>query len=372
MEQNIAYEHFEALTERIYFFFDCAGVCVRHDFAEVEIHNAWVTILNSALTQIYDQLCEIKELMRFSFLSDKRAEFTELLSTYEKGLLLVRELIHDETFSITSGKIKALLTEGVMGFRHKVSDDEDYYMDLFNAEYNRYKASNQSRQEQIYDQDACDLLYQFPDDNQRKGIMLAKRRDQLFADEIGRIFHDNGRELRLLSASIVDMQLTDNIRINSFFDKYLAFEIANAKLEERDSVEIRNIVFKENVDVTKVMKQLMAFVDNKLITAQKHWYVVYLVFKEKKWLIITKQTMFREQINLVFQDRLKCTQDDFSEVDSYYKKTPYSQWSLANSQAPAGCETYIKIAKTLGEEFTEMKYAKPGLLINTKGKMSFR
>ena len=122
-----------------------------------------------------------------------------------------------------------------------------------------------------------------------------------------------------------------------------------------------------NVDVDKVIKKLNEYVDNKLRKAQRHWYIVYRVFLNKKWLSKQTHTKFIEQINNIFENKLKYTCYDSKEIPSYFKnkEKSYLDWTLDDIEAPQNCDEFKDIAKTLHDEFTDEKYAKPGKVINT-------
>ena len=181
------------------------------------------------------------------------------------------------------------------------------------------------------------------------------------------------KALWLLCTSILVMHNKNNgkdyceIDVLSFFDKYLAFLIADdyCNKKEEDNT-FKNIIFKENVDVDKVIRKLNDFVDKRVISAKRHWYIAYRVFLKKEWLAKGNQTKFREQINSIFGDKLDCTENDFKAVDGYYKKNDYLDWSLEDNDAPQHCDDIKKIALALHNEFTDDKYAKPGKMINTR------
>ena len=122
------------------------------------------------------------------------------------------------------------------------------------------------------------------------------------------------------------------------------------------------------MDVDKVIKKLNEYVDNKLIKAQRHWYIVYLVFLKKNWLSKKTQTKFIEQINYIFSNKLKCTKHDFKERPDYLKgkDNNYIDWTLDDIKAPQNCDELKNIAMTLHNEFTDEKYAIPGKVINRR------
>jgi len=146
----------------------------------------------------------------------------------------------------------------------------------------------------------------------------------------------------------------------------LALKIAKQHCEIKNEPAVKNIVFKENVDVDKVMRKIDDLLKKKVITAQRHWFIVYKVFKEKKWLKKETNRAFIEQMNSLFASNLRCSSEDFKKIDRYFKDKNYEEWSLEDAQAPSCCERYRDIASMMDQEFTESKYAKPGKMINTK------
>lgn len=134
----------------------------------------------------------------------------------------------------------------------------------------------------------------------------------------------------------------------------------------------KNIAFKENVDVDKLMLKLKDLIEDKTLNAQKHWFIVYKVFFNKNWLKKSTQRLFIDQINSAFSTLLKCSAADFHEINSYFKQNDYNEWTLADCDAPQCCDLYREIADKLDDEFQDAKYAKPGTVINTKRVEKFR
>lgn len=120
------------------------------------------------------------------------------------------------------------------------------------------------------------------------------------------------------------------------------------------------------------MLKLKDLIEDKILCAQKHWFIVYKVFLSKNWLKKSTQRLFVDQINSAFSTKLKCSTDDFHEINSYFKNTDYTEWTLADMDAPPCCEAYREIADKLDLEFQESKYAKPGTFINARKIEKFR
>lgn len=177
----------------------------------------------------------------------------------------------------------------------------------------------------------------------------------------------------MVQQTIIDNEPEDfDPTIGRIFDVELEKGWLDHFMEENDMETYENLVFKENVDVGKVMKQLTVFVRDKILKSQKHWFIAYQVFQKKDWLKKKTQSAFRDQVNAVFEKVLKCTDDDFRKVDKYFKDNDYADWSLDCTKAPPCCEDYIQIAEALDHEFTDKKYAKPGTTINTRKVEKFR
>ena len=132
------------------------------------------------------------------------------------------------------------------------------------------------------------------------------------------------------------------------------------------------MVFKENVDVDKLMLKLKDLIEDKTLSAQKHWFIVYKVFFNKNWLKKKTQRVFVDQINSAFSTLLKCSTADFHKIDEYFKNNDYTEWTLNDSKAPQCCDAYREIADKLDLEFQESKYAKPGTFINARKIEKFR
>lgn len=153
--------------------------------------------------------------------------------------------------------------------------------------------------------------------------------------------------------------------IDRIFDVELEEGWFDRFMEENGMETYENLIFKDNVDVGKVMRKLREFIVEGTIGAQIQWYVVYKVFKEKNWLVKDTQKAFTQQMNPYFETLLKCTMYDLKKVDIYFKHNSYQSWSPQAPTAPTCCAAYKRLADTLGEEFLDSRYAKPGLTINT-------
>ena len=76
------------------------------------------------------------------------------------------------------------------------------------------------------------------------------------------------------------------------------------------------------------MRKIDDLLKKKVITAQRHWFIVYKVFKEKKWLKKETNRAFIEQMNSLFAPNLRCSSEDFKKIDRYFKDKNYEEWSL--------------------------------------------
>ena len=244
--------------------------------------------------------------------------------------------------------------------------DEKRYEEIFYRELARYRNANAERLEIVYSQDSNDMAFDYPDQNERNIRMVQKRRKELFGTKFGKVYHDQGRNISLLTHHIVDQHEQNYENINLFMERYLAMQIAEEHCTPRQEPAYHNIAFKDNVDVDRVMRKLETYIMDKTLRAQKHWYIVYKVFIEKEWLRSKKQGLFIEQMQLAFDNQLKCSAADFKKVESYFKEKSYTEWSLNDRTAPVCCKRYKEIAVVLDKEFQERSYAIPGTVINTK------
>lgn len=330
---------------------------------------AWNVIMTKYSSEIHSLLIRIKENIQWSFLNDRKVELRKIKINYANVFSTYKEYLGSE-YNNMFNSIISLLDEGANGFRQPMLVD-GYHEELLKKHLDDYRESNKERLTDIYNQDSADKVFKYPDDNQRKAFLLDDRRDQLFADKIGKLFHDHRRIIKPFVIAIIDDNGTNYTEtdIYSFLDKYLAYIIAEEFCNKKEEkITFKNIIFKENVDVDKVIKKLNEYVDNKLIKAQRHWYIVYRVFLNKKWLSKQTHTKFIEQINYIFENKLKYTCYDSKEIPSYFKnkEKSYLDWTLDDIEAPQNCDEFKDIAKTLHDEFTDEKYAKPGKVINTR------
>lgn len=330
---------------------------------------AWRVILDDFIVDMNSTLMNLKGEIQWSLIDDQSKSISEFKSNYGSVIDSYKEYVNDDIRK-TIISIISLLDEGANGFRQSMIE-EGYYEKLFNFHYNNYRKGNESRLELIYNQDFNDLMDNLHDDTLCKKQMVDKRREELFKDKYGMIYHDKCRDIKLVTFSIIESNEKNEVAILSFIDKYLAYNIAiekRDKKEENTESKYENIIFKENVDIDKVIKKLNEYVDNKLIKAQRHWYIVYRVFLNKKWLSKQTHTKFIEQINNIFENKLKYTCYDSKEIPSYFKnkEKSYLDWTLDDIEAPQNCDEFKDIAKTLHYEFTDEKYAKPGKVITTR------
>lgn len=178
---------------------------------------------------------------------------------------------------------------------------------------------------------------------------------------------------RMVQNTIVDNEPEGfDSTIDRIFDVPLEEGWFDRFMEENGMETYENLVFKENVDVGKVMRKLREFIVEGTIGAQIQWYVVYKVFMEKNWLAKNTQKAFAQQMNPYFETLLKCSVEDFKKVGSYFKHDSCKDWSPQAPTAPTCCAAYKGLADTLAEEFQSSRYAKPGLTINTPRHEKFR
>ena len=329
---------------------------------------AWRVILDDFIVDMNSTLMNLKGEIQWSLIDDQSKSISEFKSNYGSVIDSYKEYVNDDIRK-TIISIISLLDEGANGFRQSMIE-EGYYEKLFNFHYNNYRKGNESRLELIYNQDFNDLMDNLHGDTLCKKQMVDKRREELFKDKYGMIYHDKCRDIKLVTFSIIESNEKNEVAILSFIDKYLAYNIAiekRDKKEENTESKYENIIFKENVDIDKVISKLHEYIEKGVIKAKRHWYIVYRVFLKKDWLIKDNQRKFRDQINSVVEDRLKCTKNDFSKLGAYIlnKNIYYLDWSLEDNNAPQNCNDLKKMAKTFHDEFTDEKYAKPGKVINT-------
>lgn len=328
---------------------------------------AWNVIMVKYTKEIQAHLISLKEKIQWSFLNDRKDDFQIIKIDYLNVFSSYKDYLGTE-YSNLFNSIISLLDEGIVGFRQPMIA-EGYHEELLKKHLDDYRKDNNERLTDIYKQDSADKVFKYPDDNQRKAFLLDDRRDQLFADKVGKLFHDHRRIIKPFVIAIIDDNGTNftETDIYSFLDKYLAYIIAEEFCNKKEEkITFKNIIFKENVDVDKVIRKLNDFVTQDVISAKRHWYIAYRVFLKKEWLAKNNQTKFREQINSIPGEKFQCTENDFKAVDKYFKKKHYLDWSLEDNDAPLHCDDIKKIALALHNEFTDEKYAKPGKLINTR------
>ena len=202
--------------------------------------------------------------------------------------------------------------------------------------------------------------------------MLYNRKEKLFNSQFGVVFHNNGRDIKMTVGFILGMKEQTYDNINDFLDKYVSYQIAQEHCEIKKENIFQNIAFKDNVNVDKLMLKLKDLIEDNTLSAQKHWFIVYKVFLSKNWLKKSTQRLFVDQINSAFSTLLKCSTDDFHEINGYFKHNDFTEWTLADCAAPSCCEAYREIADKLDLEFQESKYAKPGTFINARKIEKFR
>ena len=340
------------------------------DSNDSEVKEAWKTILRKHLAAIKSLLEYLKNGIAWSLLDDRKQIFKELFAEISNSLDSYMDYEDEETRR-TINDIIFLYKEGANSFRTSFIN-ESYIIDVFNKELERFREEETSRIEKNYELDSQDIAFKYPDETERKNHMVLKRKEELFDSYFGRAYHDLGREIKLLASYIIDAKLQDYSMIYDFMRKYVALEIAKEKLKVKNESVFQNFIFKDNVDIDKVMRKLEELVKDKTISAQKHWFIVYKVFRAKKWLTTDTQRRFREQINVALKGISKTTQEDFKAIDPYFKDNDFYEWTMDDAQAPQCCGLYKEMAMKLYAEFQDSKYAKPGTTINTRRIEKFR
>lgn len=340
------------------------------DSNDSEAKEAWKTILRKHLAAIKSLLEYLKNGIAWSLLDDRKQIFKELFAEISNSLYSYMDYEDEETRR-TINDIIFLYKEGANSFRTSFIN-ESYIIDVFNKELERFREEETSRIEKNYELDSQDIAFKYPDETERKNHMVLKRKVELFDSHFGRAYHDLGREIKLLASYMIDAKLQDYSMIYDFMRKYVALEIAKEKLKVKNESVFQNFIFKDNVDIDKVMRKLEELVKDKTISAQKHWFIVYKVFRAKKWLTTDTQRRFREQINVALKGISKTTKEDFKAIDKYFKNNDFYEWTMDDAQAPQCCGLYKEMAMKLDAEFQDSKYAKPGTTINTRRIEKFR
>ena len=335
-----------------------------------DVTTAWELILRNYVSDILDLLNLLKDEITWSLLDDKRERFHQIKIELEPMLNTYEDCVGEEMRKMINDII-LMLDEGFHGFRQSFIS-ETYYEGLFRKVMKRYREENEERLELIYMQDSQDEALIYPDATQLKNTIVVERANILFGCRFGQVFHNNGRNIKLIVAYILEQKEQTYNDIYDFLDKYLSYQIAMEHSRMKVEAVFKNIAFKENVDVDKLMLKLKDLIEDKTLNAQKHWFIVYKVFFNKNWLKKSTQRLFIDQINSAFSTLLKCSTADFHEINSYFKQNDYNEWTLADCDAPQCCDIYREIADKLDDEFQDAKYAKPGKVINTKRVEKFR
>lgn len=368
-EQEVHLKKLEGLVTRF-------NVCFRLLGKEEDENNneeliaAWKLILRNHVRKIFDLLKSLKIEIAWSLLDDKKERFYKIKVELEPTLTSYKDYEGEEMRKMVNDII-LLTDEGFHGFRQSFVN-ETYCEDLFQKEIDRYRKENEDRLERIYKQDSQDEALFYPDETQLKKRMLLKRKEKLFNSQFGLVFHNNGRDIKMTVVYILGKKEQTYDNINDFLDKYAACQIAQEHCEIKKEDIFQNIAFKDNVNVDKLMLKLKDLIEDNTLSAQKHWFIVYKVFLSKNWLKKSTQRLFVDQINSAFSTLLKCSTDDFHEINGYFKHNDFTEWTLADCAAPSCCEAYREIADKLDLEFQESKYAKPGTFINVRKIEKFR
>ncbi len=338
---------------------------------DAEVMDALQIVLQNLLRKIYTSLISLKEEIVWSLLDDEHLTLKKIYIDLKPALHTYKEYPLDADRHQKITDVVLLFEEGCFGFRQNFLN-ENYYEELFVRNLELYRTENEQRLETIYLQDCTDIALKYSDENELKNAMVEERRKLLFDSRYGKEYHDQGRSNKLLISHIIDQHETDLKDINIFFDRYLAYLIAKEHSKKEEKKVFNITLFKENVDVDRVIRKLHDFIGQKIINAQIHWFIVYKVFITKNWLINKTQKQFVDQMNSIFGATLKCSKADFHEVKSYFKNKDFSEWTLEDYDAPSCCNKYREIADKLDHEFQDARYAKPGTTINTPKIVKFR
>lgn len=348
----------------------CFEACFKYlqeeenDTNDESIIDSFHVILLSYLKSIHSLLKEVREVIIWSLVNDKKEEFYSLGIAYSNVISCYKEYV-DKEYSKMLYEIDALIKEGSKGFRQSMIT-ETYHEELFKKNLDEYSKDNRGRLEQVYQVDRNDMGLKYPDENELKIHILDEARQELYRGKLGNIYHDNAKNIKTLVIEIISSQNNaySESEINSFLDKFLAVQIAKQEIEKKEVSVFTNIVFKDKYDVDKIIHKLSEFFDKKIISAQKHWYIAHRVFLKHKMLAKKTQKSFIDQINISLGNKGKCSADDFKKIDSYFKNKDIYEWSLSDINAPQICDEYKRIADALINEFTENRYAMPVKRIN--------
>lgn len=365
-------ENTEKLKAKATAFCTCVGFLNEEENSTnlPEIKDAWKHIIRKLLKEFHTLLATLKEEIGWSLLDDQKMTFADISGKTVNALNFYKDFDNESVWAVTNDTL-LLLQEGQAGFRQSFVDDH-YYERLFDKELDRYAAENKAHLEVIYSQDSNDCVLDYPDEDERKKYMLKKRRKELFETRFGKTYHEVERKTKPTVYHILEQKEQTYEDINKFLSAYLAHQIAQEHCQIKNEAIYKKHIFKDNVDVDKVMKKLDEMIKGKTFTAQRQWYIVYKVFKTKRWLKSSVQARFIDFMSSVFYQKLNFSKADFKKVDSYFKNTDYSEWSLEDTNAPQCCDRYKRIADVLDEEFTEARYAKPGKRINARKIEKFR
>lgn len=348
----------------------CFEACFKYlqeeenDTNDESIIDSFHVILLSYLKSIHSLLKEVREVIIWSLVNDKKEEFYSLGIAYSNVISCYKEYV-DKEYSKMLYEIDALIKEGSEGFRQSMIT-ETYHEILFQKNFDEYSKDNRERLERVYQSDRNDMGLKYPDEKELKIHIYNEALTKLYSEKLGTIYHDNAKSIKTLVIEIISSQnnLYSEREINSFLDKFLAVQIAKQEIEKKEVSVFTNIVFKDKYDVDKIIHKLSEFFDKKIISAQKHWYIAHRVFLKHKMLAKKTQKSFIDQINISLGNKGKCSADDFKKIDSYFKNKDIYEWSLSDINAPQICDEYKRIADALINEFTENRYAMPVKRIN--------
>lgn len=369
MEAENIENNLNLINTRVESFRNCVNYLVHEEGTtnNSEVKDAYIIILRHHVEQFHKKIDEIRTSVCNSILDDRSNEISLINKNLNIALSVFDGYI-DFFDRANVQQLRSIMNDGKCGFRTSKLC-EDYYTNLFSMYHENSKEKSKDTLEQIYMKDYEEEKRFHADDNTTKLYLLRVRKDKLFKSTLGEVYHDENRDAARFMCKVIDMKQKKEDEIIGFMKNLVDVEIAKAHLEMQEESVVKNVAFKDAVNVDKVIQQLNKYIEDKTLNAQKHWYIVYKVFCTKKWLSKETQTKFIEQINASFRQELKCSKDDFKKVDNYFKNTNYADWDPENPQAPQCCAEYKKIAMKLDKEFISEKYAKSNCRINGTSKI---
>lgn len=246
-----------------------------------------------------------------------------------------------------------------------------YISDLLNSKFLMYMEKRCSASEKaIYNQEVdMDLL--------QDGIQNPYAITNGFAC-FHQLFYFDGELFQMIADDFVGKYIFDhrkkltNEQIDSFmkflfFMKCIRDEVQKLSkhpgLVFPEDFDKAAIIFHENLDVRKICLSLLTLKNEGLMKSKRHWFVVYKYFADLGWLTDKTQTHFLSFISYIFTD-LNLLQQDFKEVDNYYKVTDIRKWKKNLVKSQPSFDEFNDIAEWMITQFIQ-----PLFLLN--GRKSF-